>query len=451
MMLDYTSTIFDARQDASNRERRAAYKRRWSYYHGDQAKPLKVSVGQADDNVIINLARYIVDKGVAFLFGKDVGFQLEEGATTPAEETLTEIWRRNRKGTFLLKLAQLGAIYGHVFVKILPDFYGRGIARLVPIEAEYVDVSWRGDDIESAYRYTISWTEEGRDGKAVNRRQVIEQDETTGRWSVINRVQRGGGQFIPDPDNPDIVPWPYKWPPVVDAQNIPCAGVYYGLSDIEDLDEQDAINYVTSAVHRILRYHAHPKTWGRGFSAAQVEQGADDLLIIQSQSGELRNLEMQSDLASSLNYLDMLRTEMLRTGRVPDLTTENLSLGATSGFALRLLHGDLLEKTAAKQRTYGDLLVEINRRLLELAGYGENNYTSIFWDDPLPMNEQEQMTRDGFELDRGVVSKETVQRRRGLDPETENARIAAEGTAEDLRTGNVGALLIRQFAQGQGV
>ena len=150
-MLDYTNTIFNARQDASNRERRAAYKRRWSYYHGDQAKPLKVSVGQADDNVIINLARYIVDKGVAFLFGKDVGFQLEEGATTPAEETLTEIWRRNRKGTFLLKLAQLGAIYGHVFVKILPDFYGRGIARLVPIEAEYVDVSWRGDDIESAY------------------------------------------------------------------------------------------------------------------------------------------------------------------------------------------------------------------------------------------------------------------------------------------------------------
>jgi len=204
-------------------------------------------------------------------------------------------------------------------------------------------------------------------------------------------------------------------------------------------------------VHRILRYHAHPKTWGRGFSAAQVEQGADDLLIIQSQSGELRNLEMQSDLASSLNYLNVLRTEMLRTGRVPDLTTENLSLGATSGFALRLLHGDLLEKTAAKQRTYGDLLVEINRRLLELAGYGENNYTSIIWDNPLPMNEQEQMTRDGFELDRGVVSKETVQRRRGLDPETENARIAAEGTAEDLRTGNVGALLIRQFAQGQGV
>jgi hypothetical protein len=268
---------------------------------------------------------------------------------------------------------------------------------------------------------------------------------------VLNRIQRGGGQFIPDPDNPDITPWPWKWAPIIDAQNIPCAGVYYGLSDIEDLDEQDAINYVTSAVHRILRYHAHPKTWGRGFNAQQVEQGADDLLIIQSQSGELQNLEMQSDLASSLNYLDLLRTEMLRTGRVPDLTTENLSLGATSGFALRLLHGDLLEKTTAKQRTYGDLLIELNRRLLELAGYGEDNYTDILWDDPLPLNEQEQMIRDDFELRNTLASKETVQRRRGLDPETENERITAESSAEDIRTGNVGALLVRQFAQGQGV
>lgn len=450
-MLDFNTAMFDNRQGQSDDERRVRYKRNWSYYHGDHIKPLKVEIGQADDNVIINLARYIVDKGVAFLFGREVEFQLDEGATTPEEEALETIWQRNRKATFLLKLAQLGAIYGHLFIQILPDYYERGVARLVPIEAEYMDVKWRGNDIESAYRYTITWLEEGRDGKAVYRKQDVIQDDTSGKWRIEYRIQRGGGQWQPDPDNPDINPWPWNWSPIIDCQNIPCAGMYYGLSDIEDLDEQDAINYTASAIHRILRYHAHPKTWGRGFSAAQVEQSASDMLIINSQSGELRNLEMQSDLASSQTYLDTLRTEMLRLGRVPDLTPQNLGLGATSGFALRLLHGDLLEKTQAKQRTYGDMLVELNRRLLELAGYGDDNICEVIWHDPLPMNEQESMTRDGFELDRNLVSRETVQTRRGLDPTAENEKIQAESTADDMREGNVGALWVRQFAQGQGV
>jgi hypothetical protein len=125
-------------------------------------------------------------------------------------------------------------------------------------------------------------------------------------------------------------------------------------------------------------------------------------------------------------------------------------VGALSGFALRVLHQDLLEKTNAKQRTYGDLLIEINRRLCELGGFGAEHYTTIHWPDPLPVDEAAETLRDGFDLDKGVASLETVQTRRGLDPEVENERMAKERQARDVAEGNVGALLLRQFETGRG-
>ena len=449
-MLDYNADLFRQRQVESAQQRQAKYKRNWSYYQGNQRKTLKVKPGQADDNLTVNLARYIVDKGASFLFGKQVEFQLQEGETTPAEQKLEDIWSRNRKMTTLLKLATLGGIYGHNFVGIVPDYYGQGLARLTLLEAEYVDVSWKGDDVEDAWRYVVSWVEENTAGKSEEHVQEIVQDRETGKWSVHYMVRRGSGAFVPDPDRQDVSPWPYDWPPIIDCQNIPCPGEFYGLSDIEDMDEQDALNYIASLTLHTLRYHAYPRTWAIGAGQVPDEKwDTDEAIIFDSLNAELHNLEMQSDLAANLNFYDKVKAAIMQAARVPDLNKDNLSLGAMSGFALRIIHGDLLEKTEAKRRTYGDMLIELNRRLLELANFGTENYCDIIWQDPLPINQQEEQIRDGFELDRGLASKETVQTRRGLDPEAEGERIASESTAEDMRTGNVGGLIVRNFFGGQ--
>lgn len=96
------------------------FKTAWEAYYGQHPKPLKVKSGQPDDNVIVNFARVVVDKGVSFLFGQDVGFELDETDTTPAEEWLAGCWKANRKSTLLQKLALNGAVCGHAFVKIVP-------------------------------------------------------------------------------------------------------------------------------------------------------------------------------------------------------------------------------------------------------------------------------------------------------------------------------------------
>ena len=75
-------------------ERQLRFKRAWQAYHGDAPKPLKVRQGDPDDNVQVNLARVIVDKAVAFLFGKDVSFELDEQQRTPPDRAADACWRR---------------------------------------------------------------------------------------------------------------------------------------------------------------------------------------------------------------------------------------------------------------------------------------------------------------------------------------------------------------------
>lgn len=448
--LDLSARIFQERQADEASDRLKRYKRAWDYYHGEHDKPLPVRMGQPDDNVILNYTRYIIDKSVAFLFGKDPTFELEEGAVTPDEEWLEEFWRRNHKMTFLAKLGMMGSLYGHIFVKIIPDGREDGYPRLVLLEPENMTVFWLPQDIEDVWRYVFEIVAEGRDGEDYNWREIIERDEGD-RWQVMHRIAKGksSGDWREDPDNPDIA-WPYDWPPIVTCQNIPCAGAYYGLSDIEDLDEQDAINYLASKVQRILRYHAHPKTIGKGFRPGDVRVTEDDMIVLPSMESDVHNLEMQSDLSAALGFMMRMVDTYMTTTRAPRIDPATMNIGAMSGFALRVLLGDTLEKNSLKQRTYGDLLTEINRRVLEIHGAGAENFTTIHWPDPLPDDEQAMMTGDKFELDYNLVSKETVRNRRGLNDKDEKERIAAEKEEAQEQNDNLGAAIVRNWQNAQG-
>jgi len=440
---------FEARQEEERSARLEAYKRHWLYYLGQHEKQLAVRQGQADDNVVINLARIIIDKGAAFLFGKEVEWELQEGERTPEEEYLDNVWQRNRKMTFLGKLGTSGGIYGHEFLKIVPDGIER-LPRLVNLEPENVTVFWDGDDIDSVWRYRIEYTAQGRDGRAITRRQDIERADNGANWTITNWIARGGERYIPDPAQP-TVPWPYPFAPVVDAQNLPLPGAYYGMSDLDDGDLQDAINYNASKIQRILRYHAHPKTIAKGMGSADIKINEDDVVILPGQDPNMWNLEMQSDLGAALTFLDKLTRWELAQAGIPDLDPVKVNVGALSGFALSILYGDLLEKTELKRRTYGDLIIETNRRLCVIGGFGDDNICELHWQSPLPNDTASEQLRDQFELDQELASKETVQIRRGLDPEVENERMDAESRARDVAEGNVGAMLLREWETGRGI
>jgi len=417
--------------------RAARFKRAWDAYYGRFQKPLKVKSGQPDDNVLVNFARVVVDKGVSFLFGQDVGFEISETEETAAEAWLDAVWQYNRKMTLLQKLALNGAVCGHAFIKILAT---QPYPRLVVLDPSTVTVRWEPDDIETVVSYRIQYPAiDPQTGKPIAIRQLIERDGD--RWHVTDQVSR--------PDSVQWVTtgetvWPYSWPPIVDCQNLPAPNEYWGISDLEDdvLQLNHSINFVLSNLARIIRYHAHPKTWGRGFTANQLNIAVDETIVLPSADAELRNLEMVSDLSSSIALYERLREALHEVTRVPEVATGKLnSAGALSGVALSILYQPLLEKTETKRRTYGDLLVELNRRLLALGGFGEESYTVLHWPELLPGDPKAEAETALLQQQIGV-SQDTLLERMGFNPELERQK-------REVGSQQMGEQVLTAFERGE--
>lgn len=415
---------------AEERERALRFKRAWNAYYGAFPKPLKALKGRdgttvaVDDNVIINYARVIVDKGVSFLFGQDVGFELDETEHTPAEEWLDSCWVANRKATLLQKLALNGGVCGHCFVKIVPS---TPYPRLVILDPATVTPVWEPDDIEKVLRYRIQYPAvDPKTGKPIVIRQLIELDGAV--WQITDQVSRADStRWVTTAE----ATWPYPWPPIADCQNLPAPNEYWGISDLEDdvLQLNGAINFVLSNLARILRFHAHPKTWGKGFTAQQLSIAVDETIVLPSPDAELRNLEMLNDLSSSITLYERLREALHEISRIPEVATGKLeNAGQLSGVALAILYQPLLEKTESKRSTYGDLLVELNRRLLALGGFGADNITVLHWPELLPGDVLQE--RQAALLDHQLgVSASTLLQQLGYDPELEQQKRQEEDAA----------------------
>lgn len=413
----------------------AAIARRWEYYLGKHPEQLRVRPGQPNDNVTVNLCRAVVDKGVSFLFGQDVRFELVEGETTEAEGWLDACWAANRKLTLLQKLALSGAIAGHAFVKIVVE-PSLPYPRLVVLDPATVAVSLAPDDHEKVLAYRIQFPAvDPETARPVVLRQTIVPDGA--RWVIRDEKAYSGGKW----QLVNEAVWPYPFPPVVDCQNLPNPHDYWGISDLEDdvLRLNDSINFLLSNLLRIVRYHAHPKTWGRGFRAEQLDLSVDETIILPSPEAELRNLEMQSDLGSSIQLYLRLREAFHEIVRVPEIATGRVEgVGSLSGVALQILYQPLIEKTETKRRLYGDLLVELNRRLLAIGGFGDDLMTELHWPEIIP-GDPEAEAQTLLLWQQLGVSQDTILRRLGLDPELErekrqySATDAAEKMLEALQ------------------
>lgn len=422
---------------AEERGRLLEYVNAWQAYFGQIEKPLRVKPGQPDDNVRINLARMTVDTGVMFLFGDDVTFDLDaqSDTRTPAETWLDACWDANGKARLLLKLGLNGGVCGHAFLKIV----GRQpFPRLINISPEYVSVVTDPDDIDAVWRYIIQYPAVGRDGKRLTIRQVIERGESE-TWTITDQVAAGDAAF----QTRSVAAWPWAWCPIVDCQNLPSPNEFYGISDLEQdiIDLNKSVNFILSNATRILRYHAHPKTWGRGFRASELRVAADEIITLEAPDAELHNLEMESDLTSSIAMYDRLKMAYHQVTRTPEIAAGRVeNLATLSGIALRILYGPLLALTRMKRLTYGDLLVNINRRLLDMAGFGPDNVTKLTWRDPLPANTMEQ--RQVALLDQQLgVSSDTILTALGYDPDEEREK-------SERAVGALGEQLLTAFDRG---
>ena len=437
-----------------------------NYYRGVQRKQLRVRTGQADDNLTLNYVGLVIERGISMLLGEGIEFDLGgEEEEDARQEYIDEIWLANKRDILLHKIAQYGGNIGTCYMKILPDGTSarddseKLLPRLIPLDPLLMEIVTPAEDIDQVLMYVMRYNIINERGEEVARKEetvqnfvaVEEQGESgpqivgfqNNGWTINNyEAGRNGNWVLMSSEL-----WAYEFPPIIHWQNLPLAGSPYGMSDVENvIDLQDRINFIASNISKIIRYHAHPKTWGRNIGT-QSEQswGADEMVVFNGDNAMLDNLEMQSDLLESQNFLLSLRQSLFDITRTVDITSLADKLGALTNFGLRVLFYDSIAKLNTKKELYGEALVELNHRLLELGEINPSDGGEVVWPDTLPGNEQEEVAGLQFDLNAGIVSKQTAARDRGYDWEIEQERIGEEKVSNE----NFGSLLLQQFEQGQ--
>ena len=435
-----------------SRELLLRYDRLRNYVRGEHKRPIVVKPDQPDDNLAINFTGLVVDRSLSLLFGKEPTFDLPGDGESAEDVYLDQVWRANKKAILLHHLAYYGSTYGTCYVKLQPDGKGEGIPRLIALNPFFMVIKTSPEDKDQVLAYEMRYMTLDEKSREIAKKEVVqvavgslEEGQAPASWEVISFAATGGRWT-----ETKRLEWDQPFPPIIHWQNLPDPESCYGKADIDGnvIALQDAVNFVASNINRILRYHAHPKTWGSGFTGQtdKLSWGADEMIKLPGEAGKIANLEMQSDLGSSTKFMELLRQSLFDISQTVDISSMADKLGALTNFGLRVLFFDAMNKLGTKRQLYGDGLTELNRRLLVLGGKKAEDPGRVVWQDVLPVNELDQAQTLTADLNSGVVSKETASTKRGYDWKTEEERINMARSSSD----NVGAALLRAFDQGKG-
>jgi hypothetical protein len=433
------------------KDRRTLIAANWKYYHGDHHQHLKADGTGTQDNLTINAIENIIDKSVAGLMGTDdqgnvIGiefdivdtpgepgyrsvFQKMQDIFSPPEEVVNEsqvfldiVLEVNGDSALWLNVLLTGAIAGHVFLKLQPEGKeyietGDLVPRIINLNPAFTGVFWQEDDHERVLWYRIEYELTRQDIV----REISDDGEDTGRWLIYNfskqTSQSSQWQLISD----DV--WDYPWPPVVDWQNASRPNSYYGKDDIRGLGAlNDGLNFVASNTQRIIKHHAHPKTVITGMLEKDIKiSQVDSVWSTSNPDAVVNNLEMQSDLSSSLVWINTLTRFLYDLASELSPGTVSDKLGAITNFGLRVLFRDTLAKSAVKRLLASQGMRQLARRILELGGYDWRQRVNIIWPDPLPSDPLQEAQALTLDVQQGL-SRETYLERRDYDPLQEAQR-----------------------------
>lgn len=469
-----------ARAELNARVSRA--KRNWDYYDGKHKRHLSDDGTNTDDNVTFNLTGIAVDKGSADLVGTSedgvisgpkfdvVGRDVPRPSIArrvgrifrpQADKSAEQLWldatlAANNKDIFLHDMSISSGVTGHNFIKIIPDALpnpddeNKPLPRLIRLNPCHVTVFWDEGDKDKVLAYRIQY---GTEGSA--KRQEIVWEETPESLDIKGDAPEAFSQWvIYDWEQRDnrrtwvlvkTTPWAYSWPPIVQWKNLPDPNDFYGCEDVEDsaLALNDSLNFTASNVQRIIKHHARPKTIGTGIDEDENKLQAsaiDTLWTTPNDKANFYNLEMQSDLASSMNYMKLTRRGFFDQVEELDPATVEDRLGDLTNFALRVLYGDKVRKAGTKRMMAGSGLTSICQHILELGEFGSAVKIAIKWPPILPDDPLLETTALDMDTKHGV-SQESYLERRGYDVELEAQRRKQEQAESTLN-----AVTLRQGA-----
>lgn len=400
----------------AHRERHAMH---WQYYIGKHPKYLKKS-GSYDDNVILNIVRQSIDRTISFLIPEFPHLTLSDSNNADLENELWNVWKLNGGAVLLYNMVVNGSVDGHVYARVQYD--ETETIRIYNLNAANIIVYWDGDNIDDILWYELRW----QSGKTAYRQDIVKDGN---QWVLRDFVRRdSSNQWVLDVE----LVWDYPLAPIVDWQHLPLPNEFYGEHEMTALSTQNAINKTASDFSRILRFHASPKTIGTGLEPNQIQAtGIDDFLATPNVDAKIFNLEMQSDLVSSMNFLNLLIQDYHNQSRVVMTSGEPDAFRGMTNLGIRATYLPMLNKNEVLRRQYGYAIQEISKRVLMLMGQ-EPVAPDLTWKSALPEDERENLQIVQGEIALGLMSKKTASAELGLDYTQEQDAIMDEALTADI-------------------
>jgi hypothetical protein len=201
-----------------------------------------------------------------------------------------------------------------------------------------------------------------------------------------------------------------------------------------------ALNLSKSSANRNVKLLAQPIIAGSGMDGSNIKL-APGYVIIHAPDGKLYSVQIHADIAGSYQHIKDLREDMDQESGVPSVASGRMESlpRLTSGVAVELMYGPLTMKTATKRCTYGELIIDVSKALLKLAGFSEDIEITLPWQSPLPHDDLQGMQATVLKKQIGV-SEQSLLEEEGYDPEEEAER-NAEAAQQQMD----------MFARGQGM
>jgi hypothetical protein len=405
--------------DNERAERNKMIERAWNYYHGKHDDAL-ASDGDTKQ-IILNLERQAIDR-VTDMIGMPMMYTSQEGDQA-LEDLLQAIVELSDFEELVPDVLTAGQIEGHAFLRIIPPANGvispQNPPMLGHLPAKYVTTYWDMGLFgmqQAALWYRLQWEDD------VKRRQdivpgILLPDDVRGgvaddQWVIIEYeyTNRAGGGWVEVAR--DV--WGFPFAPIVDVKNARKPHSYYGQSEVEDTRLQDALNFIATNTGKIIKAHAHPMGFAKGFQPPQ-ETKIGGVYYIPDPEGDFKLVEMQGDLQSSMNFLAMLRQAFFSEARVTDPAVIKDKIGAATNFTMRMMYSDMIDQVQDKRKRYGRLLSEALRRVLFMMGIDVE--VQAKWGDLLPVNQLELVQRLQVEDALGITSKQMMAEELGRDYE----------------------------------
>jgi hypothetical protein len=411
----------------------------WKAIKGELPDPLVVDKGDVNDNVKPNRIEPIVAKGQSALFGKELKIEATNETTEPdakVQTFLDRLWGdEDNKMIKLCKMAINGGAFGQVFLKLIPSQDPGMPPRIINLNPRIMRIVTDPEDCELHIAYIIEYLLAGD----LQKRQIIARiDPNLNDWQTLGfdlqdywtittytRKNATGERWA----QIAFEEWPYSFAPIHTCQNLPDPNEAWGRPDAtQDLIRMnEAINFLCSNIQRIIKYHGHMKTWVKGVNPSQITAAIDETVVLDSPDAEMGTLAPMTEFAGLLSVLTDLRADMDEQSRIPAVAQGRIDkltgLGTISGVALKLMFQSLIDKTTEKQRAYGALIRNVSRASLVLAGIipperYKDYPIKLHWQEIVPVNMMESW-QEAILAQQVGVSKDTLLRERGYDPEEE--------------------------------